>query len=358
VNYKINTSLNKVEWESSIHKFPEANFLQSWNWGHFQENIGRRVTRIALFDDSENGYLQSTSNFDDLTNKSDNVLAMAQLVLEPAKRGAYIAVAGGPLMDWHNDLLAEKLFEVIKQVARQQGAVFIRFRPQEENSIELRQKVLKLGARLAQMHLTADLTLQLDLTMSEDDLLAQMRKNTRSSIRKAEREGITVEISNDPGDIKEFYQHQLFLAEKHGFVPFSYEYLDEQFRAFVVDDQALLFHAYKNNKLLASSFNIFYNKEAVYHYGISTPDNLKLPGSYACQWEAIKEAKKRECKKYNFWGIAPADAVDHRFAGVTLFKTGFGGEQVEYLHAHDLPLGWQYNFVNLFEFFRKKIRRL
>src|SRR5258708_2538933 len=127
------------------------------------------------------------------------------------------------------------------------------------------------------------------------------------------------------------HRQQLALANKHGFVPFSYDFLHKQFETFVADDHVLLFHAYKNEQLLASAFIIFYHREAVYHYGISTPENDRLPGSYACQWAAIKWAKEQGGKKYNFWGIAPEDKPDHRFAGVTLFKKGFGGSEVQYL---------------------------
>lgn len=208
------------------------------------------------------------------------------------------------------------------------------------------------------MHLTADLTLQLDLSLSNDALLAKMRKNHRSSIRKAQSLGIIVEKTSNPEEIKAFYDNQVALAKHHGFVPFSYEFLHEQFKAFAQDDQVVLFHSYYEGKLLASAFVIFYNKEAVYHYGISTDENAKLPGSYACQWAAILEAKARGCLRYNFWGIAPEGAVNHRFAGVTMFKTGFGGTPVEYLHAQDVPLSAKYTVTAAFELLRKKMRRL
>ena len=176
----------------------------------------------------------------------------------------------------------------------------------------------------APMHLTADLTLQLDLQQSEQELLAQMRKNTRYYIRRAKRDGVITKTSSDPKEIKEFNRWQLYLANKHNFVPFSYEFLYQQFKTFVEDDQALLIHSYHENKLLASAFVIFYNNEAVYHYGISTPVGREMPGSYATQWAAIKEAKKRGCKIYNFWGIAPEDEPEHRLPVFLCLKEDLG----------------------------------
>ena len=326
-------------WEQNVILFKEANFLQSWNWGSFQELMGKTVTRILVQD---NG----------------STVGLVQLVRETAKRGTYISIAGGPLINWDDTQTAMQVFEEIKKVAKEQSADFIRFRPQALDSENLRKTVASFGAVASQMHLTADLTLQLDLTGSEEEIIGQMRKNTRYSIRKSEKDGIEIVFSKDKNDIKTFCDSQNELAKRHGFVPFSYDFLFNQFSSFIDDDQVTLIHSFKDGKLLASAFIIFYNGEAVYHYGISTPDNGKLPGSYACQWAAIKEAKRRGVTKYNFWGIAPEDEKGHRFAGVSLFKRGFGGEEIQYLPSHDIPLSAKYNLTSSFEFIRKKLRKL
>lgn len=261
-------------------------------------------------------------------------------------------------MDWHDVELVQFVFEQVAQQAREHSCWYIRFRPQERESTVSQQLLSTIGARPSPMHLTADLTLQLDLTQSSDELLKAMRKNTRSDIRKADRLGIVTKISTDENEIRRFYEEQLAVAEKHHFVPFSYEFLYEQFKEFVSSDSAFLVHAYKEEQLLATAFIIVYNGEAVYHYGVSTEANAKLPGSAAAQWRAITEAQERGCTRYNFWGIAPADQTEHRFAGVSLFKRGFGGEEVAYLPAHDIPLNPLYWVTWVFETYRRKSRHL
>jgi len=62
-----------------------------------------------------------------------------------------------------------------------------------------------------------------------------------------------------------------------------------------------------------------------------------VPAAYLLQWEAIREVKSRGCKLYNFWGISD-ERRNHPWAGLTLFKKGFGGFSKEYLLAQDLPL--------------------
>jgi len=332
---------SEQEWEKLVTSFPEANFLQSYYWGEFEQKLNKKVFRFVFKDNNQ-------------------IKIIFQAIKETAKRGSYLTIAGGPLLDWEklDQKLFKKLVEFLKKLAQQENCLFIRFRPQVVDSPELRTKLTNFKIIPSPMHLTADLTLQLDLTKDYDTLLKEMRKNTRYEIKQIEKKGITVEQSQAPEKIKEFYEQQLAVAQKHHFVPFSYEFLFTQFETFLKNNQVVLFSSYQNSQLLASAFVIFYNHEAVYHYGISTEANYKLPGAYACQVAAIQEAQKRACKTYNFWGIAPKEETNHRFAGVSLFKRGFGGQEVNYLPAHDIPTSVFYWPTYLFETFRKKTRKL
>ena len=331
-----------AKWEAYLDQFPEANFLQSYAWKSFQHNLGKPAWAIRVF-------------------KSKQTLALAVVVLEQAKRANYLTIAGGPLLDWrgqNRQAIMVALLDQLKGLAEKYGVSFVRLRPQGFDTPELTQFLASQGFVPAPMHLTADLTLQLDLSVSEEALLKQMRKNTRYAIRQADKLGIQTTVSQDPAEIEQFYQQQLLLAKRQHFQPFSYQFLYQQFLAFVANNQVALIHAHLDEQLLASAFVIFYRHEAVYHYGVSTSANQRLPGSYACQWAAIREAKNRGQKYYNFWGISPVDQKKHRFAGVSLFKRGFGGQEVAYLAAHDYPLSQFYPVVRAFELLRKKLRRL
>jgi lipid II:glycine glycyltransferase (peptidoglycan interpeptide bridge formation enzyme) len=345
-NITFESIAGKQEWEKYLLDHPQANFLHSYNWSEFQQALGKKIFRLGIFEEQ--------------TPQPDIQIGALLAVKEEAKRGNYLSLAGGPIIDWQNvtDHQLKGIFHQLQILAKQENCLFIRFRPQAIDTPELRQKLNQFHVKESPMHLTADLTLQLDLTQSEDELLKGMRKNTRYEVRKADKENITTKTSQDPADIKEFYEHQLVLADKHGFVPFGFDFLYEQFKVFAADNQALLISSYQGDRLLATAYVLFYNQEAVYHYGISTAANDRLPGSYACQWAAIKEAKQRGLKWYNFWGIAPKEAKNHRFAGVSIFKRGFGGEEVAYLPAHDIPVSPFYWLTYFFELMRSKLRHL
>jgi lipid II:glycine glycyltransferase (peptidoglycan interpeptide bridge formation enzyme) len=336
----INTVDNETEWEAFLSAFPEANFLQSWYWGKFHETYDNKIYRTGFY-------------------KNNDLVGVMLSVVEDAKRGRYLTVPGGPIIDWNDKSVVESFIFEIKRIAIQEKCVFVRVRPQLESNESSEQLFKKLGFIEAPMHLHAELTSQLDISKSEEELLAQMRKATRYEIRKAISLGITVTTTDDHSAIKKFYDLEILTSKRQGFVPFSYKFLSDQFDAFAQAKKVLLYSAEFENKLLAQAFIIFYGQEAAYHYGASTEDGRRYPGAYLIQWEAIKEAKKRGMSRYNFWGVAPEDQKNHRFSGLSLFKRGFGGVDYEYLHARDLVINKPRYLINAsIEKTRKYIRRV
>lgn len=331
---------DKNEWESYILSRPEANFLHSWYWGEFHQNIDRTIVRRGYYDGSK-------------------LIGALLFIVENAKRGRHGIVPAGPIIDWSNKQLVKLVFKDIREVARQNKCIFVRIRPQLLDNPESRQIFKSNGLRPAPIHLHAELTWQTNLQDSEEYILQNTRKKTRYEIRKADKLGITIKTTQDPSAIDRFYDIQLETAKRHGFVPFSKTFLKEQFTIFARNDMATLYEAYHDGVLLAQAFIIFYGHEAAYHYGTGTDAGRELPGAYALQWQAIKDAKKRGIPRYNFWGVTKPEDTKHRFYGVSVFKRGFCGQEVAYLHAHDLVINRSGYLVDLIiETARKHIRHI
>lgn len=331
---------NRDLWENFLFGHTEANFLQSWYWGQFHQNLGNPIKRTGFY-------------------LNDKLLGVMLSVVESAKRGRYLTVPGGPIIDWENSGLVKRFIEEIKDIARWEKCVFIRVRPQLESNDFSAKIFAENGFRGAPMHFHAELTSRLDITKSEDELIVQMRKTTRYEIKKAISIGIKVTSTKDWGAIKDFYNLQIETAKRQKFVPFSYKFLYEQFKVFSQEDKSLLYRAEFEGKLLSQAFVIFYGHEAVYHYGASTEEGRKYPGAYLIQWEAIREAKKRRLTRYNFWGVAPLDDPKHRFYGVSVFKRGFGGQDFAHLHAQDLVIdSSRYTINSIIENVRKITRHV
>ena len=327
-------------WEEFVLSRNEANFLQSWSWGEFHEALGKIINRTGFFENNK-------------------LVGVMLSVIEPARRGRYLTVPGGPIIDWQNKNIINLFVNQIKQIAKENNCVFVRVRPQLKFDDFSKNLFKNLGFIKAPMHLHAELTSQLNIIKPEEELLLQMRKATRYEIKKGIKENIKITTSTDEKDIQKFYDLQIETAKRQKFVPFSYKFLHEQFKIFAENGNVLLYKAEFENKLLAQAFIIFYGREAVYHYGASTDEGRHYPGAYLIQWEAIKEAKNRGMTRYNFWGVAPEGNSDHRFAGLSLFKRGFGGEDFQYLPAQDLIINKPKYLLNyIVEFLRNRLRGL
>ena len=187
-----------------------------------------------------------------------------------------------------------------------------------------------------------------------------MRKTTRYLIRQAQKNpDIEIVKTQNIEDLKKFNEIYCSTATRHKFVPFSLKYIQNQFSSFSPDNQILIFLGKYKNEVVSSAVIVFWQNVGFYHHGASLSKYNKIPVSYLLQWEVIKEAKKRECQKYNFWGIiTPDDNKNHPWAGLSLFKKGFGGHRKDYVQTQDLPLSKIYYLTYIFEKMRKIKRGL
>ncbi len=339
------SDLEKI-WQKVQEKYEEANFLQSPEWQKMNELVGHKVI-IEHFADE----------------------AWCLMIVKDARRGRYLEIPGGPLLNWEDDALVRRMLALIRKVAVREKCVFVRIRPQLSRKKEF--LLDDLGFKKAPMHLHAEHTVMLDLTKSEDELLAGMRRQTRYEVRRSEKLAIKVEKANDQKIFKEFHSVQAETALRQNFVPPDLKTLLAEREAFA--DQAWIYRAKVSKKTLSDGKNpeaavddpiaygliLISGREADYFEAASTDLNRKLPGAYALQWQGIKDLKQRGIERYNLWGVAPSGQKRHRYAGVTTFKTGFGGEVVEFVPAQDLvikPLRYGVDWV--IEMIRKKRRHL
>ncbi len=323
-------------WQSLLKKFPESNFLQSPLWAKANRLIGHQI----VFE-----------NFNDE--------AMFLGIIKNAKRGKYLEIPGGPLLDWKNHALVKKVFDRIEKVGKENKCVFVRFRPQLKDTPENNRLLKNLHLTNAPMHLHAQNTVLIDLTKSEDELLMNLRRQTRYEVRRAEKLNLKVEEDSSLASFKKFHQTQAETARRQDFVPPSEKTLLAEREAFLPNNLKLYIAKTEDGKPVAYGLILIYGSEAEYFEAASTDLNRKLPGAYALLWHAIKDLKTAGIKTFNLWGIAPPNSPNHRYSGVTTFKTGFGGEVVEYIPAKDIVLNsLRYKLDVLIETARKKKRNL
>lgn len=337
--YKTKEIRDKEIWESFVLANNPKSFLQSWNWGQTNKLLGNEIFRQGFYLNNE---LRGT----------------CLLIKQKAKRGPHLLIPGGPIIDWNNKILVDYFVQEVRILSREKGVWFVRLRPEVLDSKGNRERFKRLGFVSSPMHLHAENTWVLDISQDEEKILYGMRKNTRYLIRKSLKAGLAIDKTTYKKDVVMLAKLQEETVKRLGFVGFPKKLFEAELETFGKDNQAQLFVCKKGKTPLVAAIIIFYGDYAYYHHSGSSNKLREIPSSYFLQWSVINEAKRRELKYYNFWGIAPEGAKKHRFSGVTTFKKGFGGERVNWLPAHDLPISQKYWLTHVFETGRKISRGL
>ncbi|MCF7812377.1 peptidoglycan bridge formation glycyltransferase FemA/FemB family protein [Candidatus Gracilibacteria bacterium] len=309
--------------------FPgQKTFLQTPKYGDFRSALGEKNFRYGIY----------SQNSD---SKQVKMIGVAQFQRIPAKRGIHLHLPHGPLIqNTQNKALAFFLSEY-KRLGHEQSCDFVRISSlfEKEGAREILDSFKKEGFRDAPVHLVnPEKTWVLDITQSEEDILKNMRKSTRYEVRRSGRGEIKTRMGNKKEDLEIFWKLHTETVKRQNFIPFARQTTEKELEIFGNDVQ--IFSAEVEQIMCSSSIIIFDSHAAYYHQGASTYS--KLPCSHSTLWDAIREAKRRGCTEFNFWGVCDEDEKDHPWYGLSRFKRGFGGEERNFLHAQDFPLTKKY----------------
>jgi lipid II:glycine glycyltransferase (peptidoglycan interpeptide bridge formation enzyme) len=320
-------------WDDFVEKLNLNTFLHSHGWMEFNKKQGYKTWQLGLFDEN-------------------NVLKAVSLIIKvDAKRGTFLFCPHGPQSITFKDSKDSKLKTAeldlfvgfLRQLAKKEKCSFIRIQPIVDKNPENAEIFVNAGFRTAPIHMHTELSSVLDIDRPIDEILLGMRKTTRQMVKKAvslvEKKEVIVEYHTKIDD--SLYEVYKATGDRGNFVIYSQEYLQNEFDSFYSSGNAVLYSISYKGKILSWGMVIFSGSRAFYHQGANIL-NKDIPASYLCQWTGINKAIEKGCKTYDFWGVAPAEAKNHPWARISLFKRGFGGSDTELLHAQDLVLDWKY----------------
>ena len=181
-------------------------------------------------------------------------------------------------------------------------------------------------------------TLIIDLTPSEEAILATMRKKTRYNIKHAFKKGVEI-YEGGLSDLPEWYALYKITGQRDKISIHSLSYYQRVLglaQETSRPDMRILL-ARHEGELLAGVIVVFDGEKATYLYGASSNFKRNLMPSYALQWAGITKAKERGCKTYDMFGVPPSNSPDHPLHGLYRFKMGFGGQVHHRLGAWDYP---------------------
>lgn len=316
------------EWDAFLCKqtgeAARSLLLQSWQWLAFQQSFeGLPVYRF---------FVEDQGSIVAAVGMSVRRLGFGKTILFSAAAPVLRPSADSKVI---YDTIAQS--PEVRTIARRHSALFWRFAPVQQFDTQW----------LAGVHPVPDiepsLTSMIDLSQSEEGLLAAMKSKTRYNIRLSKRKAVTVDfIDGEHTDWKEWAaQYYTLLQEtnnRHGISAYPQAYYETMFHELGSAGMLKLAVGKHGGDVIAINIILRFGKTTTYLHGASTHAKKNVMAPYALQWESIQRAKESGAEWYDFYGIAPQDEPQHKLAGVTRFKRGFAGEDVQYAGMFEYPL--------------------
>jgi len=324
-----------------------CNIHQTWKWGKFQSaNSGReKFWVVAVIDDGE-------------------ILATALIIrMELPMNKYWLMCPRGPVCEYDNKHVFTKIVEECTAIGKEENCVYIRFEMPLELPVDAYVKnILKTtGFKKAHAHHQPENSLILDLTKSEDEILAQMKQKGRYNIKVARKKGVSIRVGNEDLDVEKFYNLVETTTTRNKFHGHGVDFYKNMLINLNGDGKstakATLYLAEYENNVISGIIATFYKDTGIYYFGASGNQYRNLMAPYLLQWQAIKDAKELGCTKYDFFGIAPSDAPKHPWRHITEFKKKFGGKEVSYFPAQEKVLQpFWYWAIRIMKAFRKILK--
>ena len=363
-NYLV-TDISENEWADVINCLPDIHFLQSIEWAHIKSRLG-------------------WTSFYKIWHDQTGDIVAGTLILEreigflnlPIKSRIHY-LPKGPLLDWSNLDLVEKVISDIEEFSKNRRVIFTKIDPdiifaegvsgdldyvENQKAIELQKKLINRNWKFSENQIQFQNTVLINIELNEEEILSRMKQKTRYNIRLAERKGIKIRIASK-NEFPLLYRMYAQTAIRDNFTIRSEKYYLDLWQEFSEKDFCVGLIAEFENFPIAGLMLYFYGERAYYVYGMSLDKHRNLMPTYLLQWEAIRLAKTKGKKIYDLWGAPYVFDESDSMWGVYIFKKGLGGKVIQTLGAWDFPTNRLMYYIylkvvprilNIFRVFGKK----
>lgn len=329
-------------WNDSLRQMPYAHILQTWEWGEFKHlTTGWRPIRMAY-------------------KRGDQIVAMASVGVRSIGAVNMMYVPKGPAFAYEDADLASDVLDQLQRAARHNRAVWLKIDPDviaatgipsaapavddtatptpDDTPNPTGQVFMRIlrdrGWKFSNDQVQFRNTVNIDLTQTEDQLLAGMSQSTRRKVRIAEREGVTVRLGT-VNDLPLLYDLYRVTGERDNFLIRPSSYYEQAWRVFIEGGLAHPLIAEADGKAIAQVILFHFGKKCWYFYGASSDDQRDKMPNYLLQWEAMRWAKQHGYTTYDMWGAPNVFNEADPLWGVYNFKRGFRGIVTRHIGAWD-----------------------
>lgn len=324
-------------WDQIVARFPEAHFLQTWEWGLVKQTVGWEVLPQIWHDEA--GQLKGAA-----------LVLRRRLRIMGLDTGAHVLyVPRGPLVNWEDTFWRKKILSDLQNLAHRLGAILVKVDPdvitgrgipetpsftEEPVGKEVIRDLTQLGWVFSPDQIQFANTIWVDLSGPEEVWLSRMKQKTRYNLRLAQRKGVVIR-QGDQDDIPLLYRMYAETSVRDGFAIRPKSYYEMVWRTFLERGKASIFIAEIEGEPVAGMVMFHFAGKSWFFYGMSRNSHReKMPG-YLLQWQAMQVAKQLGCRIYDMWGAPTEFSPDDPLWNVYRFKEGFGGEVIHTIGAWD-----------------------
>ncbi len=195
---------------------------------------------------------------------------------------------------------------------------------------------------------------RLNLTIGIEELFARFQSPVRRAIRKAEKSGLTVEVTNSRSGVLDFYRLHVRTRTRHGAPPQPLSFFLNIHEEIIKADLGFVVLAKSGTRLVAGAVFFHSGKAGLYKFGASDERVQEFRGNNLVMWEGIKRLVRHGLKTLHLGRTS----LDND--GLRRFKLSWGTEEeiIEYFRFALGPKMWVNSHQDAAEFPKQLFRRL
>ena len=344
-------------WNSLIAALPNPHFLQTYEWSQVKAAGGWQPLYAVWDADGTVNYASCITDYAPAPKAAALILKKTVIRQGFAARLCLLYCPKGPNLDWGDAPLRQRVLDDLQAFARRQGAIFLKLDPDvalgrgvpssgtfpgadddvtEPGGEAVRADLSRRGWRFSDEQIQFRNTVLLDVSTSEEEMLARMKQKTRYNARLASKKGVSVRVGAQ-ADFAMLYKMYAETAARDGFIIREERYYQTVWRTFAQPSMPLAqpLIAEVDGEPVAAVFLFAFAGRAYYVYGMSRDAHREKMPAYLLQWEAMKWAKAHGCSVYDLWGAPDVFDESDAMWGVFRFKEGLGGTVLRTLGAWD-----------------------
>lgn len=244
---------------------------------------------------------------------------------------------------------------ILKALPVNKKRIFTRFEINQPYSEADLQQLSEMGLIKSFEEVQPEHRQVISLQPPEQEILNQIKPKGRYNINVAKRSHLTLKKGGQEllNDFVHLYEQT---ANRAGFSGRSLSYFQQLVSVLEEQQAGEVIVVYSGRQPLAAAIICYYGGVASYLYGGSANVKRELMAPYLLHFEAMRCAKERGCHSYDLLAVSPPDLPNHKYAGITHFKTQFGGTRVDLVGSYDLVhrQGW----YTLYKFAQKLRRKI